>query len=371
MRCISLRLQDFRNIPFAELEFAEDRLFLLGGNGQGKSNLLEALGFFTALRSFRTRDASALARRGTAGFAMRATLEHEETGEETVEIRSVGGTRRVWVDDGAVGRLGDFIGRYPVVPLSSDDRMLLRGLPGDRRRFLDLTLSAADPEYYRRIRAFHRGLAGRNRLLKKGAADAELAAFEAEVAPHAAALAEARREACVCLDAHLRETYGVLAGVEEGPSLAYRPSLEIGDSAAYARALAAERARERVLGATAKGPHRDDFALATAVGGAREYASDGQQRALCVALRLAQARFFEERLGVTPVLLADDVLGELEPARRARFWRACPAAAQIFASGTEPPEGEAAWRVIDVRAGAFRDRAAASAAPGDRGGVPR
>ena len=359
MRFLGLRVQDFRNIPFAGLEFAEDRVFLLGGNGQGKSNLLEALGFFTALRSFRTRDTSALARRGAAGFALRATLEREGSGRETVEIRSEGGARRVWVDDAPVSRLGDFIGRFPVVPLSSDDRMLLRGAPGDRRRFLDLTLSASDPEYYRRIRAFHRGLAGRNRLLKKGASDGELAAFEAEVAPHAAFLTEARRAACACLGAHLAEAYAVLADEAEGPSLAYRPSLEEGaDAGAYARALAAGRARERVLGATAKGPHRDDIALSTAVGGAREYASDGQQRALCVALRLAQARLFEERLGVAPVLLADDVLGEMEPARRAGFWRACPAEAQVFASGTELPAGGSGWRVIDVVEGGFGERTA-------------
>jgi len=109
-----------------------------------------------------------------------------------------------------------------------------------------------------------------------------------------------------------------------------------------------------VIGATQRGPHRDDFNLSLNVGGAREYASDGQQRGLCVALRIAQASFYRERLGLVPVLLADDVLGELDPIRRKGFWRACPQDIQIVATGTELPADAEKWAVQHIESGKVR-----------------
>jgi DNA replication and repair protein RecF len=115
--------------------------------------------------------------------------------------------------------------------------------------------------------------------------------------------------------------------------------------------LAASRKRDEIMGATQKGPHRDDLELALQVGGAKEYASDGQQRGLCVALRIAQAVLFQSVLNIAPVLLVDDVLGELDPHRKAGFWRACPKGLQIIASGTELPEDAADWSVLRVAEG--------------------
>ena len=144
MRFLNLRLQDFRNIEFAELDLSTGRTFLLGANGQGKSNLLEALGLVTALRSFRTQGMSALPRQGREAYAAIYEMEHDIEGRTELELHSSKLGRRVRLDGEKVSRLGDFIGRFPVVPLSSGDLMLLRGSPAERRRFLDLTLSAID-----------------------------------------------------------------------------------------------------------------------------------------------------------------------------------------------------------------------------------
>ena len=353
MRFRNLRLQNFRNIEFAELELDAPRSFLLGSNGQGKSNLLEALGLVTALRSFRTQNNGALPRHGTDAYTAVYSVEHEQQGETDLELSAGAAGRKVLVDGEKVGRLGDFIGRFPVVPLSAGDLMILRGSPAERRRFLDLTLSATDPEYYHALRLYHRGVAERNRLLKKGGTDAEFNAFEAEIANHMRVINAKRDVGAAELGATLMETYSAIAEADEGPELQFRASVEADSVAAVRELLAAQRKRDQLIGSTQKGPHRDDFMLSLSVGGAKEYASDGQQRGLCVALRIAQAAIFRQRLGLAPVLLADDVLGELDPHRKAGFWRACPSDLQIIASGTELPEAVENWAIWSVDAGRF------------------
>ncbi|MFP4068546.1 MAG: DNA replication/repair protein RecF [Verrucomicrobiota bacterium] len=353
MRFLKLRVQRFRNIDFAELSLDADRSFLVGANGQGKSNLLEALGLVTALRSFRTQSAGALPQKGASGYAAYYEVKHDAMGRTEVELRSADGSRTVRVDGEPVSRLGDFIGRFPVVPLHSGDLMLLRGSPTERRRFLDLTLASVDPEYYRALRRYHRGIAERNRLLKQGGSDAELSAFEAEVAPEAVLLGGRRRAAVDRLGEVLASVYESMAEAKEGPELRFQASHACESAETVRELLRRNRKRDAIIGSTQKGPHRDDFTLSLRVGGARDYASDGQQRGLCVALRIAQAIFLQERLGCKPVLLADDVLGELDPKRKAGFWRACPPDLQIIATGTELPADAEAWSVWRVEAGRF------------------
>jgi len=354
MRFLNLRLQDFRNVAFTELRLDAAHTFLLGSNGQGKSNLLEALSLVTALRSFRTQQAAALPRREAGQYALVFQLEHERYGATEIEIHGGRLGRKLLVDGEPVQKLGDYIGRYPVVPLSSADYQLLRGSPAERRRFLDLTLSSTDPEYYSALRHYHRGIAERNRLLKNGGLAAEYEAFEGEIARHAGLLIQKRRQGIDCLLNVLREVYTGLAERDEGPRIVYRANVESERQEEIAAVLRAARRRDEILGSSQKGPHRDDFELSLEVGGAKEYASDGQQRGLCVALRIAQAALFQEALQIAPVLLVDDVLGELDPQRKAGFWRACPPDLQIIATGTELPEDTSRWSVRRIADGAVQ-----------------
>ncbi|MDQ8208652.1 DNA replication and repair protein RecF [Coraliomargarita sp. SDUM461003] len=351
MRFLNLRLQNFRNIEFTELPLLGERHFLLGANGQGKSNLLEALGLATALRSFRTQTMAALPRKGFKEYSLVYQLQHELEGTIELEIHSGKGGRRVLIDGEKVTRLVEFIGRFPTVTLCSSDLMLLRGGPSERRRFMDLTLSVVNRAYYTALRDFHRGIAERNRLLKNGGSAAELSAFEAEIAPHASVIASYREQGMAQLRAVLCRVYDQIAEADEGPELDFRPNVDCRDVETYRRQLQDGRKRDQIMGATQRGPHRDDFHLALHVGGAREYASDGQQRGLCVALRIAQASFYREQLGLAPVLLADDVLGELDPVRREGFWRACPGDLQVVATGTELPSEPEQWSLARVEAG--------------------
>lgn len=351
MRFLNLRLQNFRNIEFAELPLGDVRNFLLGANGQGKSNLLEALGLATALRSFRTQTLAALPRKGFKEYTLAYDLEHDALGATSLEIHTGAGGRSVLIDGEKVTRLVEFIGRFPTVTLCSADLMLLRGSPSERRRFIDLTLSVVNRGYYTALRDFHCGIVERNRLLKNGGSPAELSAFEAEIAPHASEIARYRAEGMATLREVLCRTYDRIAEADEGPELSFRPNVDCSDTESYCRLLHDSRQRDQMIGATQRGPHRDDFNLSLHVGGAREYASDGQQRGLCVALRIAQASFYREQLGLAPVLLADDVLGELDPIRRQGFWRACPEDIQVVATGTELPADAERWSIYKVMEG--------------------
>ena len=184
MRLRKLTLRHFRNVGFAALEFAGRQQFLLGANGQGKTNFLEAAGFLTALRSFRTTDNRLLIGHGQQVAAIAGELEHERLGETRVTIKLRRDGKELWCDQTRITRLADYLGRFPVVVFSSQDLLLVRGAPALRRRWLDLTLAAMDAGYLRTLQTYARALNERNALLKRGGANAsELGAFEQMLAP--------------------------------------------------------------------------------------------------------------------------------------------------------------------------------------------
>src|SRR5471030_2373618 len=179
MRLKKITLRHFRNVGFAALGFAGRQQFLVWANGQGKTNLLEAAGFITALRSFRATDNRLLIGQGQQCAAIAAELEHEKQGDTNVTIKLRHDGKELWCDQARVTRLADHLGRFPTVVFSAQDLQLVRGSPAGRRRWLDLTLAAMDLGYFRALQTFSRALAERNALLKAGkAGDAQLGAFE-------------------------------------------------------------------------------------------------------------------------------------------------------------------------------------------------
>ena len=363
MRLRKLTLRHFRNVGFAALEFAGRQAFLVGPNGQGKTNLLEAAGYVTALRSFRTTDNKLLLGIGHTCAAIACELDHEVQGETQVTIKLRSDGKELWCDQARVTKLADYLGKFPTVVFSSQDLQLVRGSPAGRRRWLDLTLAAMDAGYLRALQTATRALAERNALLKTGRASAgELGAFEQTLAPAAAELIARRADGLAALGKLMSTAYGRLTDDTEGAAIGYEPSFAEPSAEALLARLEAGRARDQQFRTTLVGPHRDDFLFKVKRTVAKDFGSEGQQRAAVLALRLAQAAWFQEKSGVRPVILADDVLGELDPVRRARFWSAIDPAAQVIATGTHLPDGElGAWQVFDVNDGMFAERGAAVA----------
>jgi DNA replication and repair protein RecF len=357
MRIRRVTLQNFRNISLADLSLSGSQQFFVGANAQGKTNLLEALGFITALRSFRTADSKLLVTEGQTEAAIACEVEHEKFGETRLVIRLRPGGKDVQCDGERVTRVGEYLGRFPTVVLSSQDQQLVRGAPAGRRRWLDLTLAAMDVEYLQALQSYHRALAERNALLKRNASANEIEAFERPLAVSARTVVSKRAEGIGTLAAFVAEAYGRLAQSDETAGFAYEPDLAVDSEAEWLQRFAKVRTRDLALKSTSIGPHRDDYALTLSGKAAKDFGSEGQQRSMVLALGLAQLSYFRARSGVEPVLLADDVLGELDTQRRERFWASLGDQRQVVATGTRLPESDLGqWQVFQVERGTFRSQ---------------
>ncbi len=367
MRLRKLTLRHFRNVGFAALEFSGRLHFLLGANGQGKTSLLEAAGFLTALRSFRTTENKLLVSHGQHCAALAFVIDHERQSETHVTIKLRHEGKELWCDQARVTKLAEHLGKFPTVVFSSQDLQLVRGSPAARRRWLDLTLAAMDAGYLRALQTATRALTERNALLKSGrGTPGELGAFEQILAPAAAELMVRRADGLRTLGEVVRVVYGQIAGEPEPAGLVYDPNFAEPSAEALLARLESGRERDRQFRTTLVGPHRDDFHFMVKHMAAKDFASEGQQRSLVLALRVAQAAWFQEKSGVRPVLLADDVLGELDPGRRARFWSVLDPQSQVIATGTRLPATaglpDAAlgdWQVFEVADGTFGEKAGA------------
>ena len=357
MRFRHVTLQGFRNLPLVSVELAGRRTFLCGANAQGKTNFLEAAGYVTALRSFRGAETRALIGLGQPQAGLAFTIEHEQFGESRVTVTLTTQGREVMWEQGKVTRLADFIGKFPTVVFSSHDNQFLRGSPSLRRRWLDLTLAAMDAAYLSALQSYTRAVAERNMLLKQGGRDVgALTAFERELAAHAVVLVAKRTAGVAALSEMFRAAHARLVPEGETAGLFYAPDKAVATAEEFAAGLVAARPRDLLLKATERGPHRDDLELLLNARPARQFASEGQQRCLVIALRLAQAAFFKTMGGITPVLLCDDVLGELDPVRREKFWASLEGDPQVIATGTSLPAAEADWQILWVADGSIQAR---------------
>lgn len=354
VRFTQITLQGFRNLPLVAVELRGQRTFLCGANAQGKTNFLEAAGYVTALRSFRGAETRALIGLNQAQAGLAFLLEHEQFGASRITVTLTAQSREVQWEQGRVTRLADFIGKFPTVVFSSHDNQFLRGTPALRRRWLDLTLAAMDPSYLSALQAYTRALAERNMLLKQGGRDlGALDAFEHELSVHALTLFAQRAVGVTALSRQFQIAHAKLGPGGETAGLIYAPDAAPSTREEFAALLLKSRPRDGLLKSTEHGPHRDDLDLLLNGRPAKQFASEGQQRCLVIALRLAQAAYFKAKSGVTPVLLCDDVLGELDPERRARFWASLEGEPQVIATGTSLPAETVGWQVLTVSEGSI------------------
>lgn len=333
MRLRSLRLLSFRAHAETEVAFAPGLNLIYGPNGAGKTNLLEAAHYLCLSKSFLTsQDAHAL-RRGCPYFEVEGHFEGERRAElraRLVYVPEEG--KRIFVNRAPLERLADVVGMLPVVVMAPDDQALTAGAPEERRRFLDNVLSQSRPVYLDDLLKYRRALRQRNALLyalrRSGADPGTLDAWTEELVALGARIIERRRRFVGEFAGFLAEAYARMEAVGEEPSITYQTAVELEegmDEAAIAEALRATfrrlARRERERGRTLAGPHRDELVFRLAGFEVRPFASQGQHRTFALALKLAQFLYLRERLGETPLLLLDDVFGDLDPRRTAVFLR--------------------------------------------------
>lgn len=339
MRFQSIRAHAFRNFHQLEAAFPGRAHFVCGGNGQGKTNLLEALGLVTSLRSFRTNEIPALIRweAHPREAVLLYEINHETLGETRLELRLRPGFKKVLLDGNPVRKLGDILGYFPTITFSSQDIQILRGSPALRRRFMDMMFVLMDPAYYEVLTRYYQALKSRNALLKQRAPASRRRSFEELLIREGWRLTEMRRVLLRIFLPHFSAAYSGISQAEEQPGLVYQPSIDAGEESGYEAAFLAVSRRDEDSASTNRGPHRDDLDIRLQDHPAREFASEGQQRGLVLSLRMGLVHWHRERGGTPPVILADDIVGELDSSRRQGFWSMLGTDCQIIATGTAFP----------------------------------
>ncbi len=354
MRLLSLELESFRNIPAAQLSFEGPRHFFLGPNAQGKTNLLEAIAFVVSARSFRTHQRAPLISQGAPRTVLRATFDHEKLHATSVGLCLSADSLELRHDQKTLRSPRELAGLFPVVPLSLADRALIYDGPSARRDEIDSLLAQLHPPYAEALAGYMEALRSRNRILGRdstlSAADhAQLDAFEAQLLSEASTLIRFRTRATELLSAALPSVYARFAPSDEAPSFIYTPSTPLDTLAEKWRT---GRAKENLVGHTLYGPQRDSFELLLSGHPASAYASEGQKFSLVLALKLASLQILREKLSLAPLLLADDLLLELDRTRQEHFWGSLEGL-QIFATGTALPPSGASWQIWNVKNGTF------------------
>jgi DNA replication and repair protein RecF len=327
---------NFRNLADREIEVGARRVLLVGENGQGKTNLLEAVYLLSFASSFREERDAALLRDPALPAALAGRYERGGEPACGLSLRWEPGRRReVRVNDKPVSDRRDLLYEVLCICFVQQDADFVVGPPEARRRFFDQVLALAHPAWLEDFRDYRRVLRARNAALKAGQLDL-LDVLDEQIAPLGLAL-RGRREALVAdFNTVFTPLVGGIMGGSRGGSgadpvtIRYRPSWGHETTREVTGRLGADRAKDLAFGTTTSGPHRDRF---TCLVGGRDFAhfaSTGQVRLCALALRVAQARFLAERTGRKPVLLLDDVLLELDPGRKAAFVDRFPDYEQAF-----------------------------------------
>ena len=356
MRLDHLWLTDFRGYRSADVRFAPGLTVVAGSNGQGKTNLLEAVGYLATLDSFRGSPNEALIRAGATQAVVRGAGERD--GRELLleaEI-TASGRNRAMVNRQPLRRARDLLGALRVTVFAPDDLALVKGGPGERRRYLDDVLVAVHPRNDALRSDLDRVLRQRNSLLKQSggrlAPDVELTldVWDTKLASAGEALARARQALVGDLAPVLRAAYEDVAGVAVPVGVRYAPPWLDADGG-LAAALLAGRRDDLRRGVSLIGPHRDDLELTLDGLPARTHASQGEQRSLALALRLAGHHVVTAATDTPPVLLLDDVFSELDPDRSDALLAHLPAGQTILSTAAGLPPGAAPELVVSVREG--------------------
>ncbi|AGC41603.1 DNA replication and repair protein RecF [Myxococcus stipitatus DSM 14675] len=346
MRLLALHVQDFRNLAQVSLAPSAHATIAVGQNGQGKTNLLEALYFLATLKPLRAGRLSELVRWGTDGARVSGRFLLKGA-EREIAVEVGGGTRQAFVDGKKAPSLEEYFGGVSVVAFTPDDLEVVKGGPDSRRGFLDRAVFNRFPAYLRESREYARALKNRNRLLREGGAvdPAYLGAYDETLAKAGARIYSRRRALMSELAPRAQATFASIGRTVDPATYGYHPAHLGGDFAgadeaalalALREALSERLRRDSDRGFTSVGPHADDVSVTLGGRSARAYASQGQQRALVLGWKIAEIENLQTCMGFLPLLMLDDVSSELDPERNAYLMDYLSrSGAQVFLSTTD------------------------------------
>ncbi|GAB3621284.1 DNA replication/repair protein RecF [Glutamicibacter endophyticus] len=360
-----LSLTSFRSYQHAEVQLVDGTNILIGPNGVGKTNIVEAIGYLANLSSHRVSNDAPLLNFGAQRALVRGTV-HRGSQQTTLEVEiTTGKINRARINRGNPVRAREILGIVRTVLFAPEDLALVKGDPGNRRRFLDELLVSLRPVEATTRNDYERIVKQRNALLKSvrgkskltASQENTLTAWDLQLASCGARLIRGRLDVLDKLQPYLQAAYADLADGSKQASASYRSSLVEENSENLAQdlntldqnqieellleALESNRSRELDRGITLFGPHRDDLGLQLGLTPAKGYASHGETWSFALALRLGAYRVFcddDPRPGSGPILILDDVFAELDATRRARLARIVAGAEQVIVTAAVPED---------------------------------
>lgn len=321
-----LQLRNFRCFETLRIELAPGFNFFVGANGEGKTSILEAACVLLRLQSQRSASLAPLVRLGEKSFSLAGRFD-----EHFLEFRYSPLRRKVAFDEVEQRKLSDYLRIGRVVSFATSDIELTRGASEPRRRYLDFLGAQINPRYRPTLRAYERALRARNALLKSAQPRLkELAAYDSPLIENGTPLLEMRSALVKRLAPAARAAHHQISGKGETLDIQYLP----GSPADFREALHQSHTEEMRLRQTVVGPHRDDLQISVQGISAQQYASEGQQRTVVLALKIAQAEILAVETGAPPLLLIDDIFGELDVERRNALLGCVPPASQKLVTAT-------------------------------------
>ncbi|MEH2248874.1 DNA replication/repair protein RecF [Nostoc sp.] len=378
----TLNLRQFRNYQDQKVEFNAAKTILVGNNAQGKSNLLEAVELLATLRSHRMARDRDLVQEGEAIAQINATLERQTGVSDLALTLRRNGRRSVALNGESIRRQMDFLGVLNAVQFSSLDLELVRGGPEGRRNWLDTLLIQLEPVYAHILQQYNHVLRQRNAFLKKNqdlvpsnqqpqsphlgenthdADSSELAVWDAQLATTGTRVIRRRDRAIQRLAPIATAWHASISGSTEILQIKYVPNIPLEDNhpeevqQAFLAKIQQRAIAETHQGTTLVGPHRDEIELTINQTPARQYGSQGQQRTLVLALKLAELQLIEEVVKEPPLLLLDDVLAELDLSRQNQLLDAIQDRFQTLITTTHLGSFDSQWlkssQILFVKAG--------------------
>lgn len=316
MRIDRIEILNFKNIAHAEMTFRPKINCIVGRNGMGKSNLLEAIHYLSFVRGFRSLPERGYIRHGQTQMLLKAGYGGD-TGHE-LSLGMVEGKRKTLKADGKeYQRLSEHIGRFPLVVVTPQDNALVAGAADERRRFMDMVISQCDDAYLPHLVKYTRALESRNRMLRSGIRDNLLyESVETPLCASAAAIHQIRSRWVTDLAPLFARYYKALGSNGEESGIEYRSAL---NGQSMTDLLTRNRQRDALLGYTSAGPHRDDLTLTLNGYSIRSMGSQGQIKSVTIALKLSVHDLLRRCRNVNPILLLDDVFDKLDSTRVERL----------------------------------------------------
>lgn len=338
-----IQLLEFRNYHTLSLSPAPRLNVVSGRNGQGKTNLLEAIAILLTGRSFRTSRLGEVAAWGEASTLLSGEV-HRDEGSRTLQRTLQRGEDGVWQSS------GDLLPWGKVIAFGWKDLEIMHGAPGARRSFVDGFAGRLYPSHIPTLLRYRRIVARRNSVLQArvdGPIDSRLAPWDDQLITVGMELIDRRRRAVAALQTELARIHPAISGAAQKVEIRYRATVgETSDPAGFAQAIERRRREELRRGVTLVGPHRDDLAIELDGADARVFGSRGEQRLLTLALRLAEVMPVREASGTVPVLLLDDALSELDDHVRDNLLREIQHMDQVFLTTPEPLTGSGGARWV-------------------------